>query len=179
MPISYTKLHEVNDEAGITAAITSLHKRAETLQMDIQRVLAAVAVRWAASGDSRPAVKHMNHLVENTNLKGLRKNAIKTWIETFMGLQVITEGDNAGQFMCPRENNSGKHLEIKTLTNARWWEFTPEQEYQPIADPAQLIMSLHAKMERDRAKAGEASLVTPEMLAALKAVAKPAFVVEH
>ena len=168
--ISFTKLASVNDEAGITAAINSLHTRGESLQLDIHRVLVAICKRWADSGDVRPVAMHINLLLSKDKMGGVRKNAIRAWIETYMGLKMVTEGDNKGHFYVPKGINAGKHLQMKELINKRWWEFKPEPEYQPISDDTQLVKQLIAKMEKDVGKMGEASNVSPEMLDGLKAL---------
>lgn len=171
--ISFTKLASVNDEASITAAIKSLHTRGDSLQLDIHRLLVAVCTRWAASGDVRPVAGHINLLLDKDKLGGVRKNAIRAWVETYMGLKLVEEGENKGQFYAPKGIANGKHLDMKALTNNRWWEFKPEPEYKPIDDPRKLIAGLVAKMEKDVGQMGEKSKVTPEMIAGLKALNQP------
>lgn len=172
--ISFTKLASVNDEAGITAAIKSLHTRGDSLQLDIHRLLVAICTRWATSGDVRPVSGHINLLLSKDKLGGVRKNAIRAWVETYMHLKLVEEGENKGMFYAPKGISNGKHLDMKALTNNRWWEFKPEAEYKPIDDPRKLIAQLVSKMEKDVGHMGEASKVTPEMLAGLKALNQPA-----
>ncbi|WFG40853.1 hypothetical protein ParaKuw1_00020 [Paracoccus phage ParKuw1] len=171
--ISFTKLASVNDEASIANAIKSLHTRGDSLQLDIHRLLVAICTRWAASGDVRPVAGHINMLLAKDKLGGVRKNAIRAWVETYMGLKLVEEGENKGNFYAPKAIANGQHLDMKALTNNRWWEFKPEAEYKPIDDPRKLIAGLVAKMEKDVAQMGEASKVTPEMIAALKAARTP------
>ena len=171
--ISFTKLADVNDEAGITAAIKSLHTRGDTLQLDIHRLLVAICTRWAASGDMRPVAGHINLLLAKDKLGGVRKNAIREWVETFMGLKLVEEGENKGDFYAPKSLANGQHMNLKELTNNRWWEFKPEAEYKPIDDPRKLIAGLIAKMEKDVGKMGDESKVTPEMILGLKALNRP------
>lgn len=173
MTIAFTKLNTVNDEKTITSAIQSLHKTGETLQLNIHRVLVAIAVRWAASGDMRPVTGHINMLLQKDKLGGIRKNAIRAWVETYMGLKLVEEGDNKGEFYVPADLKAGKHMNIKELTNNRWWEFKPEPEYTPIADPIKLLKQLTGKMEKDRQQLGEESKVDPAMIEALKAMTTP------
>ena len=172
--ISFTKLASVNDEAGITAAIKALHTRGDTLQLDVHRLLVAICTRWASSGDMRPVAGHINMLLDKDKLGGLRKNAIREWVEVYMGLKPVEEGENKGQFYVPKLLAKGQHLNLKELANNRWWEFKPEAEYKPIDDPRKLIASLIAKMEKDVGKMGGESKVTPEMIAGLKALNQPA-----
>jgi len=171
--ISFTKLANVNDEAGITAAIKSLHTRGDSLQLDIHRLLVAICTRWAASGDVRPVAGHINLLLAKDKMGGVRKNAIRAWVETYMQLKLVEEGENKGQFYAPKGIANGKHLDMKALTNNRWWEFKPEPEYQPITDDTKLVKQLIAKMEKDIGQMGEESKVRPEMLAGLKALTQP------
>lgn len=165
----FTALDTVNDEASITKAIQSLHKRGETLQLDIHRVLVAVAVRWASSGDCRPVAGHINLLLTKDKLGGVRKNAIREWVETFMQLALNGEGE----FYVPANLKAGKHLNVKDLGNNRWWEFKVEAEYKPIQDAHKLVAQLVAKLEKDRATLGESSEVDPALIAALKAANMP------
>jgi hypothetical protein len=127
--INYAKLHTVNDDAAIEKAILAVCDRGTTVQMDIHRVLVAIATRWFTTGDIRPAVKHVNLLIEHMP-KGIRSNAIKAWVETHMGLVYATEGENKGTFVIGKRK--GADLDIPTLTNERWFEFKPEAEYKPI-----------------------------------------------
>lgn len=167
--ISFTKLASVKDEAGITAAIKALHTRGESLQLDIHRLLVAICTRWAASGDMRPVAGHINMLLDKAKMGGVRKNAIREWVEIFMGLKLVEEGENKNSFYVPKALANGQHLNLKELANNRWWEFRPEADYQPI-DPSKLIKRLIAKMEKDIDKMGDESKVTPEMIAGLKAL---------
>ena len=171
--ISFTKLASVNDEVGITAAINSLHTRGDSLQLDVHRLLVAICTRWAASGDVRPVAGHINLLLTKDKMGGVRKNAIRAWIETYMGLKLVAEGENKGDFYVPKGINDGKHLHLKELSNNRWWEFKPEPEYQPITDDMKLVKQLIAKMEKDVGQMGEASNVRPDVLAGLKALTQP------
>lgn len=170
--VSFAKLHEVNNEAAITKAIDSLHARGDSLQLDIHKTLVAICTRWASSGDVRPVAKHINHLLSKDKLGGVRKNAIKAWVQTFMGMMLVEEGDNKGAMYVPKDIRDGKHLDVKELTNNRWWEFKPEADYTPIADPRTLLENLIKKMEKDRAKVGEKSVVPEAMIADLKAMVK-------
>lgn len=171
--ISFNKLATVNDDASIANAIKSLHTRSDSLQLDIHRLLVAICTRWASSGDVRPVAGHINMLLAKDKLGGIRKNAIRAWVETYMHLRLVEDGDNKGNFYAPKGISSGKHLDIKALTNNRWWEFKPEAEYRPIDDPYKLIAGLVAKMEKDRVHMGEASKVSVEMIEALKAARAP------
>lgn len=104
--ISFTKLASVNDEASIANAIKSLHTRGDSLQLDIHRLLVAICTRWAASGDVRPVAGHINMLLAKDKLGGVRKNAIRAWVETYMGLKLVEEGENKGNFYARRPSRT-------------------------------------------------------------------------
>lgn len=156
----------LDNDATITKAIISVHKRSATLQMDIQRILVAICTRWAQTRDCRPAVAHINQLLTKGQLTALRTNSIREWVETYMGLTLDPE---ANAFMCPPAVTDGQHLDIKALTNARWWDFDGgEKPYVPLADPAKLLNQLLGKFEKDVQKLGEDSKVTQAQIDALK-----------
>jgi len=169
---AFNKLALVNNEKDITKAIDSLHSRSASLQLDIHKTLVAISTRWSSSGDVRPVAIHINHLLKKEQLTGVRKNAIKAWVQTFMGMVLVEEGENKGAMYAPKELRDGKHLDVKELTNNRWWEFKPEAEYVPIADPRKLLENLIKKFEKDRAKAGQSSVVEVTMIDDLKSMIK-------
>jgi hypothetical protein len=170
--VAFNNLETVNSEQDITTAINSLHTRGASLQLDIHKTLVAIATRWSTSGDVRPVAKHINHLLTKDQLGGMRKNSIKAWVQTFMGLAVVEEGDNKGMMYAPKDIRDGKHIDVKAVTNNRWWEFKVEADYVPIDDPRKLIENLIKKLEKDRAKAGLSSVVEVEMINDLKGMVK-------
>lgn len=146
--INFNTLDKVNDEAAITAAIEALHKRSDTLQMDVHKLLVAIAVRWAQTGDVRPAVQHVNKLLEKGKFGGMRANAIKAWVETFFGFKYVTEGERKDSFIAGAVK--GADLRLKEIGNTRWWEFKPEAPYKPL-DFDKMLLALLKKAE-DRSK---------------------------
>lgn len=164
--VTFAKLHLANSEDVITAAINSLHKRSESLQLDLHRTLVAICIRWGQTGDVRPAVKHINHILTKGKLGGVRTNAIRAWVETYMGFTFLEEGDDKGTFKAGKMKGSA--LNIKELTNNRWWEFKPEPGYKPM-DFDKMFLSLMSKAEKRSTEATDADNVDPGMLAALKA----------
>lgn len=163
--ISFTTLATANSDDSIVAAINSLHKRGDSLQLDIHRLLVAVCARWATSGDIRPAVKHINLLLHKGKLGGLRLNAIRQWVETYMGFTFIEEGDLKGTFKAGDMKANG--LNMKELTNNRWWEFKPEAPYKPM-DFDKMFLSLMNKAEKRAGSTTSEDNVDPGLLAALK-----------
>lgn len=163
------------DCAGITKGIESLVKRNGTLRTDVHLILNAIAGRWIETGDVRVAVKHVNALV-SADLKGLRVNSMKAWIEQHMGFVWVTAGENKNTFVAGKIKAAG--LDAKAMADNRWYDALPPEEYKPINDPVKLFKGLVAKFEADRTKAGEQSKVTVEMLEAMKALDLSAMVAQ-
>ena len=162
-----TKLDIVNfdalsTDAKIAKAIKAVHDSGETLQLQIHKVLVAIATRWAKTGDIRQPVLHINALLHSDKLKGMRKNAMRVWVEKHLGF-VFNEETKA--FVAGRK--TAKELNIKDIGNAHWWMETPEPEYTPV-QPEQAMARLIAMFEKDRKKLGDASAVSPGMIEALK-----------
>lgn len=155
------------DEAGFKKAIDSIHTRADTLALEIHKVLVAIAVQWEKTGDVRPVAGRVNYLLAKDKLTMARKNAIKAWVETYLGLTIVEEGDNKGEFYA-KKGLSHKSLEIKELTNNRWWEFKPEPEYKPLASLESELEKLIKRCERDIKELGDGSKVDTTFLTHLK-----------
>jgi len=155
------------NDAQITAGIASIHKRGAKLALDIHLVLNAIAVRWAQTGDCRVPITQINHLLEDGTLTGVRKNAIKAWVEGKLGLRYVEDGDTAGSLYAPRGMKSGKHLDLKDCGNTKWDHYTPEKAYKPIDDPVALVQNLIKKLSNDQTKLGEKSKVSAAMVSAM------------
>ncbi len=149
--INFNKLAELNTDTGIEAAIASLGTRSQTLQLDVHKLLVAVAVRWNKSGDVRPVVKHVNMLIDQLG-KGVRLNAIRAWVEVHLGLVYADDGEAKGTFI----KGTRKHtdLDIPALTNERWWELKVEPEYKPMNFDA-MFAALIAKASKAQPSKGD------------------------
>jgi hypothetical protein len=158
------------DDAAFDKALASLQNRGDKMQNDVHRYLCGLAIRWAQTGDVRPVAKYLNALLKSEGLKGMRLNAVRAWAEEFMGAVHVEEGENKGDMIFPRSMNDGKHIDVKKAVESKWWMWKTEPKYVPITDPVKMITQLAAKLEKDRAKCGEASVVDPAMIEALKAV---------
>lgn len=123
--INFTKLALANSDDQFIAAIESIQRRGESVQLDIHLFLVAVASRWASTGDVRPAVKMVNSLIDALP-QGVRSNAIKAWVETHLGFA----WDQSNLFQAGTLKHSD--LSIKKLASIRWWEFKPEPAYKPM-----------------------------------------------
>lgn len=170
MAINFKTLHEGNSDAAMKEAIQSIHRRASTMQLDIHRILYAIAYRWNKSGDVRQVASNLNLLLDKDQLGGVRKNAIRMWIEVHLQATFIEEGELKGQFFVHKSLSDGKHINLNAALNERWWEMQVEAEYKPVQDAVKLVKQLIAKLEKDRAKVGLASVVNPALIEALKAV---------
>lgn len=163
MKINFNTLAKVNSDASIEAAIGSLAKRSDTLQLDIHKLLVAIGARWAASGDIRPAVKHVNMLIDTLG-KGVRLNAIRSWVEVHFGLTYAEDGEMKGKFVAGKRKATD--LDISAMANERWWELKVEPEYKPM-DFDKMFNALLAKASKaDKSKGDD---VDPGLVHALKA----------
>lgn len=142
----------------------SIHTRADSLQMDIQRYLVGVAVRWVASGDNRPVCARINSLLDALP-KGVRSNAIREWTERYLGLVYCTEGDAADTFILGAEPKKAKDLDIEKLTAARWFDMKPEAPYKPL-DLAKSVEKL-LKDAQKRADSTKGDDIPADLLTAL------------
>lgn len=158
--INFTKLALANSDDQFLAAIASIQRRGETVQLDIHLFLVAVASRWAGTGDVRPAVKMINKLVDALP-QGIRSNAIKAWVETHLGFQ----WDQSGMFKPGDLKHSD--LAIKKLANVRWWEFKPEPDYKPMDFTASVLTLIKKADDRVR-KNDPRDAINSDILRAVK-----------
>lgn len=158
--INFNKLALANSDDQFLAAIASIQRRGESVQLDIHLFLVAVATRWASTGDVRPAIKMVNKLIDALP-SGIRSNAIKAWIETYLGFK----WDQAGMFT----PGDMKHadLSIKKLANIRWWEFKPEPEYKPM-DFTAAVLTLIKKADDRVRKNDPRDAINGDILRAVK-----------
>lgn len=168
--MDFNKLMKTDSTDQFALAVKDINTRGVSLQLDIQRYLVAVCTRWVESGDVRSAVTRINMLVDKKALfKGARRNAILTWVETNMGFEYITEGENKDKFHANKAKASGLKLADLSKQENHWYNFTPEPEYKPL-DLNALIGQLVTKAEK-RAKTAKASdKIDVGQLAALKAL---------
>lgn len=163
--INYSKLALVNSDDAIDAAILSVQKRGDSVQMDIHRILYALTERWHTTGDVRPAVRHVNMLIDNMP-KGIRCNAIRSWVEVHMGMIFAEEGENKGKFVAGKRK--AKELDLKGAMNERWFEFKAEAPYKPM-NFEQMFATLMTKAAKaDPAKGDEVDKGLVEALAKAK-----------
>lgn len=175
----FDNLFKSANETDYTKARLNIRERGEGLQLDIHHYLYAVAYQFSATGDVRPAVKRVNSLLDDMP-KGVRSNAIKAWVEKFLGFAIIEEGDNKGQFHANKAK--GANVDTQAAKNARWWEFKPEPEYKGFNLNAE-IMRVIAMAEKankiDDANKREKIDVDQEQLNALRALAVKEAVAEQ
>lgn len=148
----------------ITAAISEVHSRASTVQMDIHRILNAVAKQWHACGDVRPAVDHVNSLL-NDMPAGVRSNGVRKWVEVFFGFIVVAEGDTKGQFVSGKMKHTD--LLMEKVQGVTWWTFAPEPPYKPLDFAAEFERLVKKATDRaDKTTTGD--VIPKELLAGCK-----------
>jgi hypothetical protein len=170
--MNFDTLMKTDDNNQFALAVADINKRGVALQLDIQKYLVAVAARWTETGDVRPAVDRINMLIDKKALfKGVRRNAILTWVEAMLGFEYITDGDHKDKFHANKAKASGFELADLTKQENHWYQFAPEPEYKPL-DLNILLKALVEKAEK-RAKTAKASDNIPaDQLAALKALVR-------
>lgn len=161
--VNFSKLHLSNTDADFEAAIEVLGKRTDTLQLDIHRFLIAVANRWHETGDVRPAVKFTNLLLARLDKSGVRRNAIMSWVEECFGF--VFNGETK-EFVSGKVK--GKHLDVETLRNVRWWEFKPEPEFKPV-NAQEEFLKIYVKLAKRAEKGNEEDVIDPLLMQHVKA----------
>lgn len=171
--INFTKLAKSDTATDFANAVADINSRGNTLQLDIQLYLHAVATRFVETGDVRPAVERVNMLVDKKNLfRGIRRNALITWVETMIGFEYIMEGEKAHTFHASKAKAKDINLVELAKKENHWFNFTPEAPYQPL-DLNVLIKALVAKAEKRSANAKPEDSIDADKLAALKALVDP------
>lgn len=143
---------------AINAAIKSIKTRGAKLDKDIQRAALSTMNHHSEHGD----VTLINRLIDAMP-SGSRVNALRAFIETFGAVSYDEENK---RFIHKR----GAKARVDEAAKVMWTDFKPETAYVPITDPHKLVKQLLKRMQDDQAKVGEASKVTPELLAGLKAL---------
>ena len=142
--------------ASIKSAIDSIARRGKKLDRDIQVAALSAMQHHVEHGD----VTLINRLVEAMP-KGSRVNALRAFIETFGAVRYDTDEKNFVHV-------KGATFRLDEAMQVMWSEFKPETAYQPITDPFKRFDQLVSAFEKDIEQMGDASKVSPEMIAALK-----------
>lgn len=147
----------IEDNAALDTAIKSIATRGAKWEKDVQR--AAISAMWhhKKHGDTG----FINRLIEAMP-KSARKNALLAYIETHGGVIWDTEAKQ----MKHVKGKAFKHAEADAVM---WTAFKPDPEYKPIV-AVDAVKRLIGQMEKDMKEVGDASTVTPEMLAGLRAL---------
>jgi hypothetical protein len=170
--MDFNALMKTDKAEAFANAVADINQRGASLQLDIQRYLVAVCYRWLETGDVRPAVDRVNMLIDKKALfKGVRRNAILTWVETNMGFEYLTDGDNKDKFHANKAKATRLVMAELTKQENHWYNFTPEPEYKPL-DLNVLLKALVAKAEKRQQTAKASDQIDPEQLAALKALVR-------
>lgn len=152
-------------DAAIVACIGSVHKRADTLQLDVHRILVAIAAKWQKCGDIRPAVVQVNMLIDDMP-KGVRSNALREWVELYFGFTIAVDGVNKDKFTKEGAVKPDT-LDLKELANKRWFDVSKEAPYKPIDFGKDLEKLLKRGGERVNSTKGDA--VDAKLLQAVQA----------
>ncbi|ANS06196.1 hypothetical protein HOR19_gp03 [Phage MedPE-SWcel-C56] len=170
--MDYNALNKTDSDDSFALAVADINTRGKALQMDIQLYLHAVATRWKETGDVRPAVKRINMLVDKKQLfKGVRRNAIVAWVETNLGFEYITEGDNAHMFHANKAKAKGFELADLAVAKTFWFNATPEPDPAPVSLNV-LLKAFVSKIDKRAAKHNAEDSIDPDQLAALRSLVK-------
>lgn len=151
----------------ITLAIGEVKVETETTQARIHQIIVAVGVKWATDGDIRPAVKHMNNLIEELGA-GIRKNALVQYATSpkLFGM-ILTEDTKvlvAGKM-------KGSNLDVRLIANTKWFDFREPpapKEFDVVAEYKKFV----AKATTRSAKGLAIDKLNPEFLAQMVDLAK-------
>lgn len=109
----------ITDE-DIALAIGEVKLESETLQLRIHKIVVAIACQWAVSGDVRPAVKHMNTLVEELGA-GVRKNALIQYATSPKLFGMIVKDGTIKELVPGKMKHTD--LDMKAIANTHWFDF--------------------------------------------------------
>jgi hypothetical protein len=154
----------ISGAAAIGVAIASITNRGKKLDKDIQiAALSAMAHHvGAGSGDTTL----INRLV-TAMPKGSRVNALRDFISVFGAVEY-------NQDTKVFDHKKGAKFDLDGAMAIMWTEYSPEKkDYKPIGDVMGLVKMLQNKLVKDVTELGAASLVEPELLAALNAITSP------
>lgn len=173
--VSFSALDQSDNQDDFIAAVANINERGESLQLDIQKYMTAVAVRWQQTGDVRPAVLRINLLIDKSKrFKGGRWNAVLAYVEAAFGFIFVTEGDAANTFI--KGTTTAKQLDMHMFLEQKnfWWNFVPEPDYAPMNLNAE-IAALLKKVDNCQKEGSKRKLeASPEVMDALRALAASA-----
>lgn len=151
----------------LNAAIKSIAGRAAKLDADIHRAAVSVIMHSAKHNDPDVAKR----LVDAMG-KTMRKQALIAWIVNY-GAFTLSEA-NELVYVKERRDQVMAQANIDAAIAEPFWSFAPEKPYVQF-DLAKALQALMAKAEKALTAEGQdAALISPEKLAALRAIVAPA-----
>jgi hypothetical protein len=154
------KIKLIMGTTAIKAAILSIETRGKKLDNDIQRAACSCIFHAGTKAEGGHGdVTLLNRLVEAMPA-GSRVNALKEFIEKF---GPVRHDDKAKMFV----HVKGKPANTDAAMAKMWTEFKPEPDYKSM-DPEKFFDHAVKAMEKDMKELGDASKVTPAMIAGLR-----------
>jgi len=150
-------------DAAIDAAIASVGRRSNSVQLDVHYILVATAADWAACGDVRPVVKHVNALMTELGA-GMRKNAVVQYAQALFGFVLHAEDKTMTDGKL-----KAKDLDMALIANTKWFDFREPPVPQPF-DLNALLNNLVGKATTRAAKSKKGDKIDPILLAKLVAI---------
>lgn len=163
----------LNTNEDIARAIDMVAVESDTLQLRIHQIIVAMACKWAADGDVRDPVKHMNDLIEKVG-KGVRKNALIEFATSAKLFGFLVHADSKA-LVAGKMQGSG--LNIKLIIDTKWYDF----KEPPLVKDWNLLDGLKKVVATGNAKTAKArkgDVIDPKLLADLVGILKAIEVAE-
>lgn len=147
--------------------IKSIAVRGKKLDADIHQAALSSLAHHAEHGDTTL----VNRLVLAMPKSG-RRNALMAWCENYgAGLTPNTDKATAKDQPFAHVKGSKKSFDVKAADAKPFWEFKPEPEYVQFDLAAALAMLLRKAENALASEQQDGTLISPEKLAALRALA--------
>jgi len=155
------------NQADTLKLIASIDKRGKKLDSDIHQAALSSIAHHAAHGD----VTLVNRLIVALP-KAARRNALMAWVEHFgAGLAPNVEKETRAEAPFVHVKGSKKVFDEAAADAKPFWEFKPEPEYVQFDLAKALAMLLKKAESALAAEQQDGTLISPEKLAALRAIA--------
>lgn len=157
---AYSKLIASDD--AIAKELSSLERRGQTWQKDVQTVLTAIIARWQSpKGDVRQVVKHANAM-NAWNIEGARLNSLRQWW-CDRGL-VYDEDTKVFSYASTKSTEDIKSLPL-------WYKAIKDPDFKPL-DAWEEVSKLIAKLEKRKSKGNDGDVIPALLLTQLREVVK-------
>lgn len=148
----------------IQAGISGIDKRSKTLRENIQQTAVSILVHVHKNGNTEHGALLANNLVEALG-EGMRRNSLQMWFVKHAGFVYNSETKEL-----VKGKKKGKDIDAAAAKADPWEKAVKAEEPKPF-DLIEALGKVIASAEKDRKKRGENSSVSPEQIAALKALA--------